>query len=186
MNLLEAFTQEHFTGGVHTPPETRLLLYSLAVAMRAKRVLELGYDAGYTLLALAMSGAECVGVENYSDTGAARGMAESLLADYSNVTLINQEAIAFLEAQADESFDLIFVDDSHNHNHVAIEINNIRRILAPGGIAVFHDVIERNLWTLIERDFANWQRIMLPAISPHTRTDFGIGVVRKPGGTKWY
>lgn len=180
MNLLETFTQTHFTGGVHTPPETRLLLYSLAVSMRAKRVLELGYDAGYTLMAMAMSGAECVGVENYGDTGAAKGIAEEMLAEYDNVTLVNQEATAFLEAQPDESFDLIFVDDSHDYHHVAIEINNIRRILTPSGIAVFHDVIECGLWVLIERDFSDWQRIMLPAISPYENRDFGIGVVRKP------
>lgn len=184
MNLLEMFTQETFTGGIHTAPETRLLLYSLAVGMRAERVLELGYDAGHTLMAMAMSGAECVGVENYGDTGAARGVAEEMLAEYDNVTLVNQEATAFLEAQPNESFDLIFVDDSHDRNHVAIEINNIRRILTPGGIAVFHDVIECGPWTLIEHDFSDWQRILLPAISPYAQTDFGIGVVRKPGGER--
>ena len=47
-------------GGSNTPSETRLLLFSLAVSMQARDILELGCDMGYTIRVLASTGANII------------------------------------------------------------------------------------------------------------------------------
>ena len=177
------FTQPKtiFTGGVHTPPECRLLMYALAKAARANMIVETGYDAGYTTMALAQTGAEVWAVDNLSEYKSAEVVARQLLEPYPNVTLHHADAIAFIKELENESVDLIFVDDNHKYDHVLKEAIEIKRILRPGGIALFHDVLEYEMiGTVILEVFSGWQTMILPCVSPVIQRDFGLGLVRKP------
>jgi len=178
--LLAEFSQEYPSGGMHTSPETRMLLFSLAYSARAKRILETGYDAGITTLTLALTGAHVQAIDDLSEYPGAEDAAVELLSECDNVELLRGDAVKFLQSAADNSFDFIFIDDNHDPDHVACEVVEIRRVLAPGGYAAFHDVNLYGLWNLINTGFEDWERIKLPALSPHGGIDCGLGLVRKP------
>jgi len=178
--LLAEFSQDYPSGGMHTAPETRMLLCSLAYSARAKRILETGYDAGITTWALALTGAQVQTIDDLSEYPEAESVAVKLLAEYPNVELLRGDAVKFLQSAEDESFDFIFVDDNHNSDHVTREAVEIKRVLTPGGYAAFHDVNLYNLWNVIKAGFEDWECIKLPAFSPHGNLDYGLGLVRKP------
>ena len=183
---LDFLTQvEPESGAIHTPPEMRLMLYALAVSLNAECILELGFDAGYTTLALAESGAVVIGVDDSSEYPEVKASAAKLLAAYPNVALVNTDAVAFLRGSNDEFYDLIFVDDDHRAEHVAQEAWLIRAKLRQGGIAAFHDTNIHSLWKVVEMIFSDWEKINLPAWTPQEdrldqRHNYGLALVRKP------
>ena len=179
-DLLDELQQQEESGGINNPPELRLLLCLLAQMTRAKRIIETGYDAGYTTMALALTGAKVLAVDDLSGYPGVEAGARERLHGISNVSLFNTDALEFLRVQPDESADLIFVDDDHSPAHVARECTEIRRILRPGGMAAFHDVNVGDLWQVINRAFSGWMRIYLPAYQPGSDLDYGVGIVRKP------
>jgi predicted O-methyltransferase YrrM len=177
--LLKTFTQVAHSGGIHTAPEARLILFALAVGIRAKDILELGSDAGATTLALSMSGAQVTGVDNRSEYPDVKPTAEAQVAPYPNCKIVYKDALEFLRESPDNAYDLIFVDDDHKMDHVREEAIEVRRVLRAGGFVAFHDTVIHNLWQVIEEVYPDWQRINLPAISPSAGSDYGIGLVRK-------
>lgn len=187
--VLSGLTQiEPVSGGIHTPPAARLLLIALALLVEAKDILETGYDAGMTTEALAQTGARVVAVDNGSEYPEAKAAASDRLTGYANVRLVYEEAIVFMQNQPDESFDLIFIDDWHFPVHVKNECIEVKRLLRPGGIAVFHDTTVCGLWPIIEMVLQDWEGVNLPCRTKTTQAfiipgtdDFGLGVVRKPG-----
>lgn len=179
--LLSKFDQPEWSGGSHTAPELRLLLFALAYSLRATRIIETGYDAGMTTVVLAETGAEVVGIDNGEEYPNVKGAATERVKEYPNIELIEGDALEYLRSQADNSIDFIFIDDAHHYNWVLTEALEVKRILRPGGLAAFHDTTECNIWEIIDNVFADWQRIELPAISPGLSRDMGVGVVRKPG-----
>ena len=182
--FLEQFEQEEYSGGLWTTPGNRLLLLGLAVSMGAEDILELGYDAGVTTEIFAMSGAKrVVGVDNLSEYGGVEPKARQRLSIYPNVELHNGDALDYLHACSDESFDIIFIDDYHGLQHVMAEAQEVRRVLRPGGFAIFHDTIIHALWEAIATVLPDWQQIELPSMqrkAPYQDQDFGMGLVRKP------
>jgi predicted O-methyltransferase YrrM len=180
MNRMRQHTADAHSGGLHTPPELRLLLLCLARMQGAELIIETGYDAGYTTRALALSGARVVAVDNLSEYPNIDGAARAMLSGYSNVELLQADAGELLRAQADGSVDLIFVDDDHRPDHVRVEAKEVRRILRPGGIAVFHDTNIADLWVVVEKAFDDWDKMRFSAPSPENSVDYGFGVVRKP------
>lgn len=178
--VLDAFLQKVYSGGSHTAPEMRLMLYCLAAALRARDILETGYDAGSTTEVLAWTGARVVGVDDLSEYPGVDAEARGKMARYGNVELVLGDALEYLRNAPGGSFDLVFVDDGHDPAHVAEEARELRRVLRPGGVAVFHDTVQCALWGVLEEVFPDWQRVNLPAISPVAGTDYGMGIVRKP------
>jgi len=175
------FLQTEETGGMHTAPGVRILLYALAKLIGAQTILETGYDAGYTTRALALTGARVTGIDNLSEYAEFDDAAHAMLADYDNVTLIEGDAQEYLYYHEDESFDLIFIDDWHKKEYVRGEANAVERVLRSGGIAVFHDTVyHQHLGDIMDEGFKGWQRLDLPAPSPVSGGDMGITVLRKP------
>jgi SAM-dependent methyltransferase len=163
---LEAFSQHLSSGGDHTPPEMRVLLYALALSYRAEDILE--------------TGANVVAIDNLSEYGHVDKHARELLAKYDNCQLLKTDALAYLRGCPDESFDLIFIDDSRTYDHVEQETTETRRVIRPGGLIIFHDTIFCDLWRVVDTIFPDWGRMQLPAISPARDVDFGLGLVTRP------
>jgi predicted O-methyltransferase YrrM len=179
MNGMEQHTADAHSGGLHTPPELRLLLLCLARMQGAKFIIETGYDAGYTTRALALSGARVVAVDNLTEYPNVDGAARAMLSGYPNIELLQVDAGELLRTQADGSVDLIFIDDDHRPDHVRVEAKEVRRILRPGGIAVFHDINIADLWGVVEEVFDDWDKMRFSASSPENNIDYGFGIVRK-------
>lgn len=183
---LNAFVQNDIvSGGMHTAPEARLLLYALCVSLGAKEVLELGFDAGWTTEVLAKSGAHVTAIDNNSEYPKTTALARARLASYTNCDLLETDAIEFLIATPDDFYDFIFIDDSHEFMHVTVEAYIARLKIKSGGIIAFHDTNIHRIWQVIEEVFRDWQRINLPAWSPQysradSGSDFGLGIVRRP------
>lgn len=180
LSLLSQLDQPEWSGGSHTAPELRLLLFCLAHSLRATRIIETGYDTGMTTIVLAETGAEVIGVDNGEQYPNVKQVALERVGQYPNCKLIQGEALAYLKEQDNDSIDLIFIDDNHEFEQVVAEAQEVRRILRPGGIAVFHDTTECKIWAIVEETFPDWQRIEIPAISPGLSRDCGVGIVRKP------
>lgn len=180
--LLERLTQTDESGGIHIPPEMRLFLCCLARLMKAESVIETGYDAGFTTLALSFSGANVVAVDNLTQYPYVDPQARKMLAGQENVKLHKAEALEFLKSLPDESVDLAFIDDWHFAGHVEGEAQQIERILRPGGVGVFHDTRAEDLqvWPAVSSVIPDWEHISLPAVSAHSGRDYGFALVRKP------
>ena len=180
--LMEALTQHEPSGGANTAASVRLILIALALEIGAKEIVELGYDAGVTVRALALTGAHVVGIDNVSEYRDTKGAAEDHVASFHNAELREIDADTYLKSS--KPIDLIFVDDNHEPEHVRQEAESIRRVLRPGGIAVFHDTLGRGLGEVVRKVLPDWMFLELPGTSsykPSAGESFGIGIFRKPG-----
>lgn len=63
------------------------------------------------------------------------------LEDGHNLLCVNADAVEFLGNRKSESADFIFLDDDHEAEHVANEIQLAKACLKPGGVIVVHDVV---------------------------------------------
>ena len=185
--LLEKLTQKDTSGGIHVPAEMRLLLSCLARLMHFETIVETGYDAGFTTLALSLSGASVTAVDNLTEYPYIDETARAMLNEYDNVELRMSEALTFLKQLDDESIDMAFIDDWHSPDHVEREAIELIRVLRPGGVAAFHDVRaeELYLWNAIISILPGWESIQLPAVSPRSGRDYGFALLRKPNGKDW-
>lgn len=177
----ELFTQKVESGGIHVPPEARMLLFALAKLIHAEDILETGYDAGITTRVLALTGARVIGIDDESEYPASKISAKLLLEPYKNVTLIKQDALTYLLNSKENSFDFIFIDDWHKYNHVLNEAIEAKRIIRPGGIIVFHDTNLFDIYKILDEVFDDWERIVdIKCISDFDNKNYGMGIVLKP------
>ena len=172
------FTQVDKSGGIHTHPAFRILLYALAKSINAQFIVETGYDAGVTTEALAMTGAYVAAIDNWSEYSDVKVLAKERLENYPNVQLEMVDALEFLARLGNNKVDFIFFDDYHGFNHVEDECREVRRILRPGGIAAFHDTDYCKIWGVLETEFPDWQKINIS--DDYRNTSYGLGIVIKP------
>ncbi len=90
-------------------------------------------------------------------------------------------AIYALATFSDESIDLLHIDGYHTYEAVYEDFHNWLPKVKPGGIILLHDISAR-----IKEDFGVWR--FWEEISPQYESfgfshSFGLGVIRKPGGT---
>lgn len=173
------------SGGLHTSPYLRLLLYALAKEIDAENILETGYCAGYTTKVLALSGAKVIGVDNQSEYEDADNFAQPLLDNFPNLSLVKENAFVFLQNSENEYYDLIFIDDYHEEMHLVMEIHEIKRVLRPNGLVVFHDTFVAlqssvTIRQVIERELPDWNKLHIKSLSPHTNSNFGFCIAQKP------
>lgn len=118
-----------------------LTFFSLALQIKAKKILELGVrDGGSTfplLVACKALNAHLTSV----DISSGVWKAPQDLASYH--TFICSDAIKFLENNQ-EKFDLIYVDDWHSYPHVKKELEEIDRISDENTLILLHDLMGHN------------------------------------------
>jgi SAM-dependent methyltransferase len=181
VDIWQLCQQDIVSGGVNTPPEARLLLYSLAKLVRAKDIIETGYDAGYTTRVLAQTGATVLAIDDGSEYPEVKQVARDILRPYSNVVIVNADALSILRDLKPNIADLIFIDDLHNYEHVKLEAIECRRLIRPGGIVAFHDTNVVDIHKVISTVFHDWEYVTdIPCYSPYTKMNYGIGFASKP------
>ncbi len=179
--LVKSFTQdEPFSGGIHTSPEQRLFILALCMMTKRKNILETGYDAGFTLRALALTGEKIVGIDNGSEYPGVKKTSNEVLKKYPNVESLKSEALTYFSQLENASLDFIYIDDNHGLEHVKKECEDIKRVLAPGGVAAFHDTKYAKIWPIVKDVFQGWEMINLSSFSSYLKLDVGLGLVRKP------
>jgi predicted O-methyltransferase YrrM len=136
-------TKNHADQMLNITPDTGLFLSILVQAVRASRVLEVGTSNGYSTLwiadALRQSNGRVVTVE-VSRTKAAlakRNFKRSRLSEYIDLHL--EDIRAFLCSQADQCFDLVFLD-AERPQYVSYW-SEIDRVLKSGGLMIIDNAL---------------------------------------------
>lgn len=189
--LLRGALQWIHSGGIHTSCESRLIMLLLVLASNSKEIVETGFDCGHTTAALAMSGAHVVGIDNNSEDPWTKAVAQQSAASVQgrNIDLYEGDALEYLRGLEDNSIDMLFIDDDHSPEHVLGECKEAQRVVREDGFIIFHDTqfshqndsksSYKPVWGLVNEFFAQWQRIDLPARSPSTGEECGLGIIRK-------
>ena len=120
-----------------------LTLYSIAIGMKAKRVLELGVRNGASTLPLLYAVNQTGGTLTSVDIMPQQFEVASDLA--SKWTYVQSDAMDFLLKQnPTEPYDMIFLDDWHSYDHVKKELEQIDRLVSPRTIVLVHDLMYGN------------------------------------------
>jgi predicted O-methyltransferase YrrM len=126
-----------------TEPWTVGVVVALAKALQPTHILETGTFQGLTTRALsdALPNAHITTIESDPSRIA------SLPALGDNVTVVCADALSWIRAYTGPKFGLVFVDDSHDANHVSTELDALYNPaqpytskMAPHGLICCHDV----------------------------------------------
>jgi predicted O-methyltransferase YrrM len=121
-----------------------LTIFSIAVSIGAKNILELGVRNGATTLPLLAAAdynggrLESVDIEDTTF---------KCPKEFENLWNFNQlHSLDFLKLKVEEKqkYDLIYVDDWHSYEHVKKELEYIDQIVNPGSIILLHDLMYGN------------------------------------------
>lgn len=115
-----------------------LTFFSLALQIKAKKILELGVrDGGSTYPLLVACKALNAHLTSVDIKDGCWRPPEDLA---SNHTFVVSDAIEFL-VKNNEKFDLIYIDDWHSYPHVKKELEEIERISDENTIILLHDLM---------------------------------------------
>jgi len=121
------------------------LVYGVAVSQKPKRILELGYGSGRVtdMIQRARSfnghASHYVLVDSWLDWGGTPPQGIAVRREYGEIEIITSTEEDFVKGCKDQ-FDLIFSDADHLRSHEWFP-EVIEKLLAPMGIAFFHDVM---------------------------------------------
>jgi len=157
---------ESFTGS--TSPEGIWILQMLG-DLKDKRVLELGSGAGEGAVFMAKAGADVTA------TDLSPGMLEVVkkVAALHNVTVNTKVCSAEeLTGFANDSFDIVYAANLLHHVDIARCLDEVRRVLKPGGRAAFWDPVAHNPVINIYRNMA--ADVRTPDEHPIRRSDMQL------------
>ena len=170
--------------------------YDLVAAIRPKMLVELGTHKGLSYFTFCQSMKEhqidglCYAVDTFEGDEHTDKYDESI---FNSVNIYNRQnyhgfsylmRMRFEEALRhfnDNSIDLLHIDGFHTYEAVSADFTNWYPKVKPGGIILFHDVQAR------VQDFGVWKfwdEIRTQHESFTFNHGFGLGVLRKPGGTR--
>jgi 2-polyprenyl-3-methyl-5-hydroxy-6-metoxy-1,4-benzoquinol methylase len=129
---------ESFTGS--TSPEARWLLKQMG-NIRGKRLLELGSGAGEGAVYFARMGAKVVATD--VSTGMLDVVQKVAAAHGTSVETVACSA-EDLSAFSPESFDIVYAANLLHHVNIQKCLDEVKRVLKPGGIAGFWDPVAHN------------------------------------------
>jgi len=121
-----------------------LTLYSIALGMNAKRILELGVRNGSTTLPLLMAAKKTGGSLTSVDIQDTTFAPPSDI-DTSSWNFLKMDALTFLKQDNPTvPYDLIYIDDWHAYDHVKAELSEIDRLVSPRSVILIHDLMYAN------------------------------------------
>ncbi len=200
INWPDDSTKNDWYSGIYmegaTEPWTQQIVASLLIAQqrRGVRVLELGSFKGHTTVWLAkalesMGGGQLDTVElEIARSEITYDRLDQLAPVAVYWQAIFLDSIEFLRGAEPNSYDFVWVDDSHEVAHVANELelllqptNAALRIVAPGGLVLMHDVVGPHGLGGVCKRFGG-----MILDFPKLGTDGGLGIIPVPGKTTFH
>jgi glycosyltransferase involved in cell wall biosynthesis/predicted O-methyltransferase YrrM len=125
--------------GVEDTSQHKITLFSLALSVNAKNILELGVRKGITTTPLLEASSYTKGRVTSVDI-MENTQLHYLKSKYKNWNYVIQDSIKFLEnISNDEIYDLIFIDDWHDGDHLYKEIQLLEPHITPFTLILIHD-----------------------------------------------
>ena len=120
-----------------------MTLFSIAIGIKAKKILELGVRNGKTTLPLLLAAKINNGKVVSIDINETTFTPPDDLKEY--LEFKQMDALKYLEdVNKDEPFDLIFIDDWHAYKHVKKELEFIDKMVSPKSVVLLHDLMYGN------------------------------------------
>lgn len=185
--LMEALHSNHFTNVNATITFFGPMMYFIARAICAEKVLEIGHAEGYTAFYLASalkdnavrfdSASKChyYGI----DIAKTEETRENLENKGFPVTIINKDSLTLTPKDFDGiTFDIIFQDGCHDTEHIFHELEVLYSKLRKGGFWLFHDCCEpakeqfEELEKMIKAGIYRFEYVQIPEIH-------GLAIMRK-------
>lgn len=119
-----------------------MTLFSIAIQIRAKRILELGVRGGSTTLPLLLAAQVNKGTLTSVDINSTEFVCPEELRGY--WTFVQSDAVQFLSSYGEnikEPWDLVFVDDWHAYEHVKKELSLLDFQISPKSVILLHDLM---------------------------------------------
>lgn len=136
-----------------------ITLFSLALSIKAKHILELGVRKGNTTEALVLAASFTGGYVHSVDRERMNWKCpEGLEKHHMFVCQDSIEYLSLSERFSSVPLDLVFVDDWHAYAHVAREIALLSRITTKGSLICLHDTMVNRREDYSVRDERFWER----------------------------
>jgi predicted O-methyltransferase YrrM len=121
-----------------------LTLYALVLSLKAKRILELGVRNGATTAPLLFASRSINGLLTSVDIATHEFTIPLELAPHWKFH--QMDAIEFLtsEVAAKAKYDIIYIDDWHDGNHVKKELELVEQLVTPNSLILLHDLMYFN------------------------------------------
>lgn len=166
IDVAQVRVNESFTGS--TCPEAAWIITQLG-NLKGRRVLELGTGAGEGAVYFALQGADVVA------TDISPGMlkvVDAVAAKHRTSVSTMVASADDLSAFADESFDIVYGANTLHHVDAPRCLDEVRRVLKPGGFGAFWDPLAHNPAINVYRRMA--ARVRTPDERPIRRQDIAV------------
>ena len=138
------FLLKKVTEGKGDSDKHLLTMYSIALSINAKNILELGVRNGDTTLPYLLAAKENNG---YLESVDVNDSSFECPIELKNLwSFYKTDAIEFLQDKVLENkkYDLIYIDDWHSYEHVKKELELIDQLIRPGSVVLMHDLMYGN------------------------------------------
>lgn len=119
-----------------------MTLFSIAISINAKNILELGVRRGDTSLPLLLAASITHGVVTSVDINPTEFLCPEEFKE--NWKFYHLNSLEFLKQHKEEKFDLVYIDDWHSYDHVKKELEYIDQMIKPSSIVILHDLMYGN------------------------------------------
>lgn len=121
-----------------------LTLFSIALSIDAKSILELGVRGGATSLPFLMAAGITNGYVESVDLNPTTFVCPDEYLDKWKFYQANALDVLKEKTKNNTKYDLIYVDDWHSYDHVKKELEYIDRLVRPGSVVILHDLMYGN------------------------------------------
>ena len=138
------FLLKKVTEGKGDSDKHLLTMYSIALSINAKNILELGVRNGDTTLPYLLAAKENNG---YLESVDVNDSSFECPIELKNLwSFYKTDAIEFLQDKVLENkkYDLIYIDDWHSYEHVKKELELVDQLIRPGSVVLLHDLMYGN------------------------------------------
>lgn len=121
-----------------------LTLHALTVSLKAKKILELGVRDGNSTLAFLLGLSVTEGHLTSVDINETPLLREKFNT-FKNWNYTISDSLVFLKNHKPETpYDIVFIDDWHDGEHVSKELNYIENFITPSSLILLHDAMCHN------------------------------------------
>lgn len=130
--------------GVGDSDKHLLTLFSIALSINARSILELGVRSGTTSLPFLMAVDATDGFLESVDINPTSFECPDEFKNRWKFYQNNALDILKIKTEKKEKYDLIYVDDWHSYEHVKMELEYIDQMVRPGSVILLHDLMYGN------------------------------------------